>query len=295
MTHVVVLGGGSSAEALCRAFRRHDTDSRVTMVERELVGGECTYWACMPSKTLLRATELVAAAEITPGVDGARLVPAEIFAWRDKVVDGWQDEGHVPWLEERDVELVRGDARVAPSRRPLGRRRGARVRRARDRDRLARRRPARPRPRGGRVLDEPRGDLGDEVPESLVVLGAGPSAASSRSSSAASARGSRSSTARAAARRASDPSAGALLGERRSPSEGIELRLGASLERVEPGVRVHLGGGARRRGRAPARRHRPAPERGGFRLRAARRHVSARDRGRRAGSAQPTASGRSAT
>src|SRR5207302_4249671 len=58
MTHVVVLGGGSSAEAFVAALRRHDTGSRVTLIERELVGGECTYWACMPSKTLLRATEL---------------------------------------------------------------------------------------------------------------------------------------------------------------------------------------------------------------------------------------------
>src|SRR5207248_8246670 len=64
---VVVLGGGSTGEAFCAMLRRLDRDVTITLVERGLVGGECTYYACMPSKTLLRSPELAAAAKIAPG------------------------------------------------------------------------------------------------------------------------------------------------------------------------------------------------------------------------------------
>ena len=115
MGRVVVLGGGATAEAFCAAYRRHDAESPMTLVERELVGGECTYWACMPSKTLLRAPELVAAARRTPGaaeaVTGA-LDLGRVFWWRDQVVDGHDDAGHVDWLEQHDIELVRGNGQV---------------------------------------------------------------------------------------------------------------------------------------------------------------------------------------
>lgn len=115
MGRIVVLGGGATAEAFCAAYRRHDADSPMTLVERELVGGECTYWACMPSKTLLRAPELVAAARRTPGaaeaVTGA-LDVERVFWWRDQVVDGHDDAGHVEWLENHGIELVRGTGRV---------------------------------------------------------------------------------------------------------------------------------------------------------------------------------------
>src|SRR5947209_3288564 len=112
---VVVLGGGSTGQAFCAALRRADAAAEIVLVERELVGGECTYWACMPSKTLLRAPEVVAAARLAPGaaeaVTGA--VDAErIFWWRDRVVDEYDDSGHEQWLAERHVELVRGEGRV---------------------------------------------------------------------------------------------------------------------------------------------------------------------------------------
>jgi pyruvate/2-oxoglutarate dehydrogenase complex dihydrolipoamide dehydrogenase (E3) component len=242
VTHVVVLGGGSSAEAFVAALRRHDTESRITLVERELVGGECTYWACMPSKTLLRATELVAAAELTPGVEGARLVPAEIFAWRDKVVDGWQDEGHVPWLEERDVELVRGDARVL---RPgvLGVD-GQEL--AFDKLVVA---------TGSLAIVPPVPGIEDvehwtsreatsatSVPASLVVLGAGAVGCEL-------AQFYRRLGARVAIVDRNErllprehQSAGELIGQTFA-DEGIDLHLNAEVERIEPGVRVHLAGG----------------------------------------------------
>jgi pyruvate/2-oxoglutarate dehydrogenase complex dihydrolipoamide dehydrogenase (E3) component len=112
---VVVLGGGAVAEAFCVAYRRLDPEAPMTLVERNLVGGECTYWACMPSKTLLRAPELVAAAGRTPGAAEAVTGPADverIFWWRDQVVDNHDDAGHLEWLAEHSVDFVRGTGRV---------------------------------------------------------------------------------------------------------------------------------------------------------------------------------------
>ena len=71
-SHVVVLGGGSSGEHFVGALRRLDRTSKVTVVERRLVGGECSYWACMPTKTMLRAPELAAAARHSQGALGGR-------------------------------------------------------------------------------------------------------------------------------------------------------------------------------------------------------------------------------
>src|SRR5947209_19403435 len=65
---VVVLGGGSTGEHFVGALRRHDSDAEVTLVESRLVGGECSYFACMPTKTMLRATELAASLDRAPGL-----------------------------------------------------------------------------------------------------------------------------------------------------------------------------------------------------------------------------------
>src|SRR5437870_1539561 len=109
---VVVLGGGSSGEHLVWALRRLDSTSEVTVVERRLVGGECSYWACMPTKTMLRAPELVAATHSTDGaISGATLDVAKVFAWRDKVAER-DDSSQVEWLASKNAELVRGDAVV---------------------------------------------------------------------------------------------------------------------------------------------------------------------------------------
>ncbi len=108
--HVVVLGGGSSGEHFVGALRRLDKDARITVVERRLVGGECSYWACMPTKTMLRAPELVAAAEHSYGaVTGAALDPQRVFAWRDQVAER-DDSSQVEWLASQDAALIRGDA-----------------------------------------------------------------------------------------------------------------------------------------------------------------------------------------
>ena len=116
VTRVVILGGGSAGEAFVGALSRLDGDFETTLVERALVGGECTYWACMPSKTLLRAPEVLAAASQAPGAAEAAVGALDlerIFWWRDQVVESYDDGGHGTWLAERGTALVRGDATVA--------------------------------------------------------------------------------------------------------------------------------------------------------------------------------------
>jgi pyruvate/2-oxoglutarate dehydrogenase complex dihydrolipoamide dehydrogenase (E3) component len=110
--HVVVLGGGSTGEHFVGALRRLDADTEVTVVERRLVGGECSYWACMPTKTMLRAPEVRAEAERSNGaLDPGPLDAAAVFAWRDLVAER-DDTSQVEWLETMDARLVRGDGRV---------------------------------------------------------------------------------------------------------------------------------------------------------------------------------------
>jgi pyruvate/2-oxoglutarate dehydrogenase complex dihydrolipoamide dehydrogenase (E3) component len=113
---VVVLGAGSAGEHFVGALRRHDADAEITIVERELAGGECSYYACLPTKTLLRSTEVLAAARLAPGA--AEAITGEmdierVHWWRDQVTDGRDDSWHAGWLEKQDAELVRGAARVA--------------------------------------------------------------------------------------------------------------------------------------------------------------------------------------
>jgi pyruvate/2-oxoglutarate dehydrogenase complex dihydrolipoamide dehydrogenase (E3) component len=112
---VVVLGAGSSGEHFAGALRRLDAGAEITVVERELAGGECSYYACLPTKTLLRPTEALAAARLAPGA--AEAITGEIDVervlwWRDQVTDGRDDSWHAGWLADQRAELVRGDARV---------------------------------------------------------------------------------------------------------------------------------------------------------------------------------------
>jgi pyruvate/2-oxoglutarate dehydrogenase complex dihydrolipoamide dehydrogenase (E3) component len=108
--HVVVLGGGVSGEAFIASLRRLDEEVRITLVENELVGGECSYWACIPSKTLLRPVEIAYRARRAHGVE-ATVDPEQIFWWRDQNA-GKDDTSQVEWLARLDTEVVRGKGTI---------------------------------------------------------------------------------------------------------------------------------------------------------------------------------------
>jgi pyruvate/2-oxoglutarate dehydrogenase complex dihydrolipoamide dehydrogenase (E3) component len=113
---IVILGAGSTGEALVSALRTHEPDTPITVVERELAGGECSYFACMPTKGLLRPPEAVAAAHNVPGAAEAVTGPvdaARLFWHRDQIVNGLDDTPQAEWLASNDAQLVRGDGHVA--------------------------------------------------------------------------------------------------------------------------------------------------------------------------------------
>src|SRR5262245_25534369 len=94
---VVVLGAGATGEAFVAALRRLDAEAEITVVERELVGGECSYWACIPSKTMLRSLEVVARARLAPGVVPVPTADPElVFQWRDQIAEK-DDSSPVEW------------------------------------------------------------------------------------------------------------------------------------------------------------------------------------------------------
>jgi pyruvate/2-oxoglutarate dehydrogenase complex dihydrolipoamide dehydrogenase (E3) component len=243
---VVVLGAGSAGEHFVGALRRLDPAVEIVVVERELAGGECSYYACLPTKTLLRPVEALAATRLAPGA--AEAVTGEIevervFWWRDQVTDGRDDSWHAGWLADQSAALVRGDAQVT---RP-----GVVAVEGRELEYEALviatgSSPAVPTIDG---IDEvPFWTSRDavwasDVPESLVVLGGGPVGVElaqffRRMGSSVTVLEAND---RLLARL--DPGAGAVLREA-FESEGIEVRVNARVERVEATgarVRVRLG------------------------------------------------------
>ncbi|MFI9046739.1 dihydrolipoyl dehydrogenase family protein [Streptomyces sp. NPDC053427] len=111
---VLVLGAGPTGENL--ADRAHAAGLSVAIVESELVGGECSYWACMPSKALLRPVTARSEARRVPGFADAAAGPLhapDVLAHRDAIASYWKDDGQVRWLDSAGIDLVRGHARLA--------------------------------------------------------------------------------------------------------------------------------------------------------------------------------------
>jgi dihydrolipoamide dehydrogenase len=114
----IVLGAGPAGE-VC-AGELAEGGLSVAIVEPELVGGECAYYACMPSKALLRPADLLCEARRMPGVpvdDSSRLDVQAVLDRRDEVIHDRDDSSHLPWLEDRDIAVHRGPGRFAGERR----------------------------------------------------------------------------------------------------------------------------------------------------------------------------------
>jgi dihydrolipoamide dehydrogenase len=110
---VIVIGAGPAGEVV--AGRLGDNGLKVAIVERHLIGGECSFYACMPSKSLLRPGEALDEARRLPGAAEAitgELDVQAVLARRDEVIHNLDDSSQIPWLEDRGVEIVRGAARI---------------------------------------------------------------------------------------------------------------------------------------------------------------------------------------
>ena len=115
---LIVIGAGAVGENV--ADRAVQGGLTVALVEAELVGGECSYWACMPSKALLRAGAVTRAAAAVGGAGAIGAIdPSAAFARRDRITHEWNDASQVEWAQGAGIEVIRGHARLDGERRVL--------------------------------------------------------------------------------------------------------------------------------------------------------------------------------
>ncbi|HET9104600.1 MAG TPA: NAD(P)/FAD-dependent oxidoreductase [Solirubrobacteraceae bacterium] len=114
---VIVIGAGPAGEVCAGALGQEGLD--VALIERELVGGECSFWACMPAKALLRPQAVLAETRRVPGVatERAHLDAEAVLERRDEVIHDLDDSVQLPWIEDRGITLVRGQGRLEGERR----------------------------------------------------------------------------------------------------------------------------------------------------------------------------------
>ena len=244
----IVLGAGPAGE-VC-AGRLADGGMKVAIVERDLIGGECSYYACMPSKALLRPADVLAEAKRVPGVPTGHgeLEPQAVLDRRDEVAHEWDDSAQLPWLEERGIDLFRGEARFGGERRLVV---GA--------DELVAERAIVVATGSGAAMPPIEGldsvrawnnrdaTSADQAPESMIVLGGGP--VGSELSQAWASLGAEVTLVEGGPHLLSreEAFAGEEVAESLRENFGVEVRTGTKVESVRsgaPGVIATLSGGA---------------------------------------------------
>ncbi|MFB4349713.1 dihydrolipoyl dehydrogenase family protein [Microbacterium sp. CR_7] len=177
---LIVLGGGPVGENV--ADRAVQGGLTAIIVESELVGGECSYWACMPSKALLRPAQAVRAAKKVGGAAEAvtgDLDVRAVFDRRDSFTSNWSDDGQVKWLDSAGIDLARGHGRLTGEREVTvtDAEGGTRVLRARHAVAISTGTDAAVPPIPGLREAQPwtsrEATSAEELPESLAVIGGG--------------------------------------------------------------------------------------------------------------------------